>query len=289
MSRGAQRIWLAVAAAAIVATFALQLALAAWNRSGETARLELTGASLSLPSPGWTDEGEPLSLRIEPLDAIEPAPGELAALGFPPARIERRQADRSLLERSAWVVLDVSDQAWRRYLADQAAQVELWREGQTGETDGDERHWRQKRLEALRQGPPHAVLVAAGGDAGQLRRELTDRTRQAVARGTMRLSRPWYHAESWTVDARLTVDDLTVPPRFHGIVRELIDEWGRRGGEDGVSVQDEPAFRALVAWGRRGEPWLVDIEPQAEERTAPTTTAPAEGRARAEPRSRRPR
>jgi hypothetical protein len=47
MRRDGRRAWLAVGAAVIVVTFAVQLALAAWNRSAETARLELTGAARS--------------------------------------------------------------------------------------------------------------------------------------------------------------------------------------------------------------------------------------------------
>lgn len=286
-SRGGGRTWTALAAAAIVVTFATQLALAAWNRSGETARLELTDASLSLPWPYESQEGEPLSLGLGAIPAIELSGEELDALGFPLDRMERWRADESHrrpLARSLWVVLDDSPQGWERYLRQREEDLRRREEAldrrrpERGGRTRDDRE--QQALEKLRRGPRQPVVAAAGRDPDALRRRFPDRRRQAVVRGTVTAS---YHGlvERWRGRPHLAVSDLTVPPALHARVRALIDEWEERGsGPQRVMTDDMPAFRAVVAWGRRHEPWLVDVEALTERTggeaapTVPATSGP---------------
>jgi hypothetical protein len=277
MRRGGPRAWLPVAAAVIVVTFALQLALAAWNRSGETARLELTGASLALPWPHQSQEGEPLSLGLGAIPAVELTGEELAALGFPAERMERWRTEESYrrpLARSLWVVLDHSPQGWERYLRQRREELRRReealdrgrREGGEGRPFGLEHE--REAVEKLLRSPRQAVIVAAGRDREELRRRFPDRRRQAVARGTVTASSDRAE-EQWTGHPRLAVDALTVPAALHGRVRALIAEWEERSGGAGVAPDEEPDFRAVVAWGRRHEPWLVAIEPLATEEATP--------------------
>lgn len=272
MRRGGARSWLAIAAAVIVVTFAVQLALAAWNRGGETARLELDGASLSLPWPDDSQEGEPLSLGLGALPAIELSADELAALGFPLDRMEGRRTGESLrspLARSLWVVLDTSPQGWERYLRHMQEALERREEAleRRRRAEGGER-WRddseRQELERLRRGPSQPVVAAAGRERDELRRRFPDRRRQAVLRGTVTASYDRL-VEGWRGHPRLAVADLTVPPALHGRVRALIDAWeARSGGPGRMAIDRAPAFRAVVAWGRRHEPWLADVEALAE-------------------------
>jgi hypothetical protein len=278
-STGGGRAWLAVAAAAIVVTFAVQLALAAWNRSGETARLELTGASLSLPWPHESQEGEPLSLGLGAIPAVELTGEELAALGLPFDRIQRWRTDgsnRRPLAHSLWVVLDDSAEAWEQYLRQREEAFERL------QRRGGERKWSIERereaLARLRQSPRQPVIIAAGGDAGELRRRFPDPTLQAVARGTVTASYDTRLAR-WVGHPRLAILEIAVPPALHGRVRalsELREE--RNGGSDPAIANQEPGFRAVVSWGRRREPWLVDIHPvvgRSSSDAAPTATPTA--------------
>jgi hypothetical protein len=260
---------LAVAATAIVVTFAVQLALAAWNRGGETARLEMSGASLSLPWPHDSQEGEPLSLGLGAIPAIELSAEELAALGFPLDRMEDWREDeayRSPLARSLWVVLDTSPEGWEAYLRQRQEDFERREEAlERRQTERGAGQWRddseRQALAQLRQGPRQAVVAAAGRDRDELRHRFPDRRRQAVLRGTVTASHD-HLLERWRGLPRLAVRELTVPPALHGRVRSLIDEWEARSrGPEGTSIDRAPAFRAVVAWGRRHEPWLVSVEP----------------------------
>jgi hypothetical protein len=269
MRRGGPRSWLAVAAAAIVVTFAVQLALAAWNRGGETARLEMSGASLSLPWPDDSQEGEPLSLGLGVVPAIELSARELAALGFPLKRMEAWREDeshRSPLARSLWVVLDTSPQGWERYLRQKEEDLARREDAfERLQPERAERGWRddseRQELDRLRRGPRQPVVAAAGRDRDELRRRFPDRQRQAVLRGTVTASHDPL-LERWRGQPRLAVRALTVPPALHGPVRTLIDEWEARSrGPEGTWVDRAPAFRAVVAWGRRHEPWLLAVEP----------------------------
>lgn len=277
MRRGGLRAWPAAAAAVIVVTFALQLALAAWNRGDETARLELTGASLSLPWSHESQEGEPLSLGLAAIPSLELRGEELAALGFPLERMERWRADdstRSPLARSLWVVLDHSPQGWERYVRQRREELRRREEARErrrregGEAQPYDLEHDREVLQRLLRSPRQAVIVAAGLDRNELRRRFPDRARQAVARGTVTASRD-REEEPWTGHPRLVVDALTVPAKLHGRVRALIAEWNERRGAGPEVADEEPAFRAVVAWGRRHEPWLVTIEPLAAEGATP--------------------
>lgn len=272
MRRGGPRSWPALAAAAIVVTFAVQLALAAWNRSGETARLEMSGASLSLPRPDDSQEGEPLSLGLGAVLAIELSGEELAALGFPLGRMEgwrKDESHRSPLERSLWVVLDTSPEAWESHLRRRQEDLALREEAleRRRRAAGGQWWWGERErqeLERLRRGPGQPVVAAAGRDRDELRRRFPDQRRQAVLRGTVTASHD-HLLERWRGQPRLAVRELTVPLALHGRVRALIDEWeARSGGPERMEVDRAPAFRAVVAWGRRHEPWLVAVEPLPE-------------------------
>jgi hypothetical protein len=228
----------------------------------------MSGASLSLPWPNDSQEGEPLSLGLGVTPAIRLSAEELAALGFPLDRMEGWREDeshRSPLARSLWVVLDDSPQSWERYLRQREEDLALREEAfeRQRRAEGGERWWGDSRqeLERLRRGPRQPVVAAAGRDRDELRHRFPDRRRQAVLRGTVTASHD-HLLERWRGLPRLAVRELTVPPALHGRVRSLIDEWEARSrGPEGMSIDRAPAFRAVVAWGRRHEPWLVSVEP----------------------------
>lgn len=255
-----QRLWPAVAAAAVLLTFGSQLALAAWNRGGETARLALDEGGVELPWIGTHEEGEALFLHLDP-EAPELALDELAPLGFPVEAMERdsgEEARLDVLPRSVWMVVDTTPEAWRRHLDRRQAEIErMERSDEVGDSSV-EAH--RAALETLRKGPPRAVISAVGTDPAALRRQHPDRTRQAVVPGSVDARRHW-HGASWRGTPRPAVTSIAVPPALHRTVRRLLAAAeARREAPDEEAVA-APRFRAVVAWGRRAEPWLVAVEP----------------------------
>jgi hypothetical protein len=265
---GRERLWAAAAAAVVLLTFGGQLALAAWNRGGETARLVLDEGGVELPWTGSHEEGEALFLHLG-AEAPELTLDELAPLGFAVeamARDSGEEARLDVLPRSLWMVVDTTPEAWRRHLDRRQAEIErLERSDEVGE-ESVEAH--RAALETLRKGPPQAVISAVGTDPAALRREHPDRARQAVVPGWVHPLRHW-HGASWRGTPRPAVTSIVVPPALHRTVRRLVAAAeARREAPDEEAVA-APRFRAVVAWGRRHEPWLVAVEPLPE--SAPAT------------------
>ncbi|HLE85995.1 MAG TPA: DUF4824 family protein [Thermoanaerobaculia bacterium] len=290
----------AAAAVLVLLTNAVLLARVAWNRSGEpAARLDLTERELALPG-AWRDEentGLALTLRFH---APEPwqEPGEemaswldrekLGELGFdvgvdPEAPTAERHY-RSPLPREVWLVLEDEGEAWRRWLAGREEEVaEVRREVGRGEKGTDDLEAAERSLAADRVEATRLFAIDAGRDRDALRARYADPARYAVVPATVRLHRIDLEDEPEERPAYLTgsveqvlVDRIHVPLRHRPAVESALAERERRSQERSrpqtrlpgavtrsPGAADEPApplYRAKIAIGRLGEPWLVEVE-----------------------------
>lgn len=229
------------------------LAGVAWNRRGEPdAVLTLTERELQLPWNAGDEDNTGLVLRLEwnprgiagqALPAALPA-ATLRELGFRPSRLP----GRSQPPRTAWVVLEMEGEAWRRWLAqrrrmaaEQGAKAE-----ESGCPPGHE-------LEQMEIRESRLVLVDAGLDREALRRRHPDRGRSIIVPGVV---------EPDGLVSELGVESIHVPLRLRPALDEIVTaELVRRhriaGAED---APRPPRYRMDVAFGRRGEPWLVKVE-----------------------------
>jgi hypothetical protein len=229
------------------------LAGVAWNRRGEPeATVSLTERELQLPWDAGSDEDDTgLILRLEwsprwgSTDSATALPSTtLRELGFrlspPPGRMEP--------PRSAWVVLEMDGAAWQRWLAKRRREVE---EQQRKAAKSDCPPGRV--IEEMEVRESRLVLVDAGLDPEALRRRHPDRSRSLIVPGVVQAS---------GVVSELRVESIYVPLRLRPVLDEMArDEEVRRqrlaGAED---APRPPRYRAVVAFGRRGEPWLVSVE-----------------------------
>jgi hypothetical protein len=283
----------------VLLTNAVVLARVAWNRSGEpAARLELTERELALPWVGRDEENTGLSLRLS-VQAPQrwPEAGakrdswldreELGELGFdvsldPDADGAERHY-RSPLPRDVWLALEDEGAAWRSWLAGREQEVEEVRraaargEKGTADLEAAERALAVDRVEASR-----LFAVDAGLDRKALQERYPDPARHAVVPATVRLHRidppdtpdekPAYLTGS--VD-RVLVDRIHVPLRHRAAIEWALAERERRNQEKtrrfahpprhlpGDPEADEPTpplYRAKLAVGRLGEPWLTEVE-----------------------------
>lgn len=261
--------------ALILGTNAVVLGGAAYNRSGEPeAQLRLSHRELSAPgSWGFWKENSGLGMRLiwrtlpwnhgatdfvfygyggetAWLDAAK-----LAELGFDVARLERsNREDRvETLPRDALLVLELEGPAYRATV--QAAERNLAeQEVRLAASPNDAPiknsvEGARKNLERTRNFYSRLFVVDAGLDREKLRAKYPDRTRYAVVQGQVRVYR-WYDERAvkrppirGQVSA-VNVEEINVPIRLHGIIdREL-------------------GFEAMVAFGKRLEPWFVAAEPR---------------------------
>lgn len=248
----------------IVLANAAVLAGVAWNRRGEPeAVVTLTERELQIPWDAEADEDDTgLILRLEwnpRWTAGSATPAALPAttlreLGFrlapPPGRTEP--------PRTAWVVLEMEGEAWQRWLAKRRREEdERRRKAGPGDcppvSDFEQMEVRGSRL----------ILVDAGLDREALRRRHPDRSRSLIVPGVVQAD---------GVVSELQLESIHVPLRLRPVLDEVVKaEEVRRhriaGAEDGPRP---PRYRANVAFGRRGEPWLVRVE-----KLPPPLTPPA--------------
>ncbi len=239
---------------------AVVLAGVAWNRRGEPeATITLTERELQIPWGAINDEDDTgLDLQLEwnaRWHAGNGSPEGLPLTTLRELEFEPR-VDRKEPPRTAWVVMEMDGEAWRRWIAKRRRQVE---EERRKEPDSDCPPGSD--LEQMLVSGSRLVVVDAGRDRHTLRRRYPDRSRFLVVPGTVHVSelRPGvFHG----LVSELRVESIHVPLSLRPLLDELVTvERVRRETSNPVyPLPHPPRYHATVAFGRRGEPWLVRVE-----------------------------
>jgi hypothetical protein len=293
------RAWLAAAAAGVLlVTNLVALGGVWWNRQGTPdATLQLSERELALP-PYWRpladreDSGVALQLEVRVASAAFPAQparwamygsynreaawldeAALRALGFdlphadgvaPPTEHWHRQ-----LPRHAFIALEFDGPAYRQHLQQGEAWASWVRSASDEEiaktlysTRPSEEDITQ-RLREARDRDSRLFAIDADRDPEALRARHPDRSRVAIVGakirayyGSVQLGQP----NRWqgSID-EIDVIHLHVSTRW----RDLIDQFVDRRHDSG----SPPRYTAQIAWGKKREPWIVDL--QAAEAAAP--------------------
>jgi uncharacterized protein DUF4824 len=234
------------------------LAGVAWNRRGEPESVvTLTERELRIPSSAVNDEDDTgLDLQLE--WNARWWTGDRAPEGLPVTTLRelgfQARAGRKEPPRTAWVVLEMDGEAWQRWIAKRRRQVEEKRrkEPESDCPPGSD-------LEQMLVSGSRLVVVDAGKDRQALRRRHPDRSRYLVVPGTVRAAEVRPGAYEGLV-SDLQVDSIHVPLRLRPLLDELVTAERLRQETSNGAPPEPPRYRAVVAFGRRGEPWLVRVE-----------------------------
>jgi len=273
------------------------LATAVWNRrGGPEAEITLTGRELSLPEFREEDNtGLSLSLVL----GDEPPPGvrriawrrsyrvrrpehpwldaaKLRELGFRsdinPSDPEAEAACEKEGARSVYLVLDYEGEAWKDWLADREERVrDLRRKVESGTEDRKTLEDAEALLALDRVMRSRLFAVDAGLDPGSLRRRHADGARTIIVRGIVTPT----IFQSADGERRLVTILEVLPARVHVpaalrpelkpfLPRETEREVVEREMKTGATAWPSPAppgYRAVLAIGRRLDPWLVSVSP----------------------------
>jgi hypothetical protein len=290
--------WVAAGCALIVATGALYLSAAAWNRRGEReAALTLTERELALP---WSrqDEGTALDLFLvlaneapETVRSVarwrhrELPPvawigrDKLRELGF---RVDRDPADPDADEyylhqfvRRTYVVVEYEGEGWRRWLSHREEQVRQLRlEVDAGTAERTKLEDAEALLALDRTMRSRLFPVDAGKDPGELRSRYPDRRRFAVLPAAIRprVARPEGEPAVLTAEVHLLARRVHVPlalrdrlePFLPEETGEEVEARERRTAVQGWPEPIPARYGATVAIGHRLEAWLVSVTPSAD-------------------------
>jgi len=272
---------LVLAAAVVLATNAVLLALVARNRTGEPeATIELTERELRL-TPGDTDNtgvsltlvwdspfgfGVPQPLRFPWFDRAK-----LESFGFDcrvpltDSSAKRHYETQAMLTRPAFAVLEYGGEAWQKMLEQEIEQAERLR--QKPDT------LRAETPEALKARTDDAVarrsrlaVVDAGPDAAALRRRYPDRTRFIVTQALVALVYVPKSSEPGGQEPRLTGTVVNILPDMIYVPRELrtpgdvLSTRPAPNEQPGSLLKHDPRYRVTLAYGKRLEPRVVKVQ-----------------------------
>ncbi len=281
----------------VLATNAFVLVGVARNRSGEPdARMELTERELGLPFD-WEhrirDENTGLALRLRwnVRGSDSPYVGEpewfdekkLEELGFdcsdPVSGPRAGMRYRRMLPREAFAVLEYEGGPWNEWLAAQEKLLEeaarkVERREQTPKSLEEARN----SLERSRRTMSRLFVVDVGNDPVALRRQYPDKGRFIIAPALVRLQfiTSMHYPENASAPDRpakvrgsieqILVSEVHVPCAM----RRLLDdvraaqkaERERHKDVPDVGPEDrEPRYAVTLQYGRRHEPWVVQVRP----------------------------
>ena len=296
MKRLASPASVAAACGLIVVTNLAILAAAGWNRRGEpTVELLLTERELTMPVARQDkDTGLELSLVMthEPPGVLRRTArwkryelssvdygwldhAKLLELGFridlDPTHPDAAEHYSHAMPRRAYVVLEYDGEAWNRWISGREQQVrQLRREVKEGTVEPSGLANAEAVLAVDRTMRSRLFPVDAGIDADSLQRRYSDRRRHTVVAGLLRPKVVQRTNGEPTLSGEVL--DLVVS-RVH-VSRELrrhleaflpedtwdeVEERERKKAESGWPSPTPPRYRAILAVGRRNEPWLVTV------------------------------
>lgn len=281
---------------------AIVLAGVAWNRQPpEDSRLQLSERELAATYAYWRKDNSSLALRLDyrwPSQAdddhyyLSISAEKMAELGFHvPTELNEQTVRRyrRQLDRDALLVLELDGPAYQREVALMAAaHAEALRLQKSVPDSKELREAAQNAANALdyeQRRASRLLVVDVGMDQQVLRARYPDRTRYAIVRSIIEVQassvatdwdgkgddpRPNNQRWTWQLGGSAEtpgVQSLNLPQRWHATFDSLPQQ-NERLAVDYLS--DQKLFTADVAFGRRLEPWFVDLS--ARQVNAPQST-----------------
>lgn len=268
----------------VLVTNAIALGGVAYNRSGEPeSTLEVTERELAISQRDWLDNdngGIDLDVRWRVRLADESSTrsynpwnrevhwlteAQKAQLGFAAPvltpDIEGRYPAWNPPTREAFVVLEYDGAAYRAAL--EQARKHLAREAELADARPNDKEFEQRlvaarnELEREELRASRLFVIDVDPDADALRARYPDRSRYAVvnARLDAHIEGGPQVFRTAIYITRLDVETVSLPHAFRAIVEPLLPvdySYSHEG--------PAPRFEATVHWGRRLEPWIVQLK-----------------------------
>ncbi len=248
------------ALALILLVNGLVLAGVAWNRGETEAVLRLTERELPVAwRGGSSSENSGIALRLQTAtlpeyDWLDAA--KLQALGFDPAAYYVDAARvKNPVARKGYVVLEFDGPAWQQLVQEKERKVEeLPARIAAGEATAKELEQARKSLRHMQTEASRLVPIDAGPDADALRGQYPERERFLIAPAAFD-ARSYYRRKGEPEPMRgylrgILVDAIHLPVEFHEGLASA-----KRSGTH------RPRYQVAVDYGRRLEPWVVQLVP----------------------------
>jgi hypothetical protein len=270
--------------AIVIATNVIALTCVAYNRSGQAeAQIELTERELAMPYRyyGMFKENTGLGLRIQCRLEGNNYYGygncngiakwfnreKLIELGFKFQPLQDESAGRYAWEkelpRKAYIVLEYDGAAYQRALA--SAEQELNAQQQLLDNNPDKEEFKKRvkaakdKLEGEQLYFSRLFAIDAGSDKTKLRNTYPDSSRYLIMQALIKPS--WYgngKGKDGEWKGRITellINTINVPLE-HRVVFELLKADQNNQNQN----QGTPRYKVSLAFGKRGEPWVIGVE-----------------------------
>jgi len=270
--------------AIIIVTNVVALAGVAYNRSGQAeAQIELTERELAMPYQyyGMFKENTGLGLRIQCRLEDNSYYGygnctgipkwfnleKLIELGFKLQPLEDKGAGRYAWEkelpRKAYIVLEYGAPTWQRALA--SAEQELNAQRQLLDNNPNKEEFKKRvkaardKLEGEQRYYSRLFAIDVGSDKTKLRKRYPDGSRYLIMQALIKPS--WYgngKGKDGEWKGRITqllINTINVPLEHRAVFELLKPDQNNRNQNQGT-----PRYKVSLAFGKRGEPWVIGVE-----------------------------
>jgi hypothetical protein len=269
---------LAAGIALILLTNIVVIGGAMFNRSGAPeAVLSLTERELTLTTRNWRmEENSGLSLQLNWNDHLYYGAGarrlldadKLKELGFAlidaddPYKI--RQYISKQLPRATWIVLEFDGAAYQEALQDAEKEyreeLRLLPKGEDSATQKSRLEQAEGKLEWMKNSASRLYAVDAGRDPAQLRQKYPDTSHYVVASGVVTISyddRDRGKITGYISDINVTSIHVPLEQRA---VFDSLPEVRFTGKGTYYPRSFHSRYRVNLAYGRRYEPWIINVE-----------------------------
>lgn len=258
---------------------AVALAGVAWNRSEPAdSHLQLSERELSDSHSywRWRKENNGIALRLSyrwPRNAagdnsyIRLNAEKMAELGFSvPSELNENSVERyrRQLDRDALLVLELDGPSYQRELQlareHHEASKQLHELAPTNEKLEREAKEAREALEHEQQTASRLFIVDAGLDRHDLRTRYPDRQRYAIMRGKVRVYSHKGLGWRWQIGGHADIPgarSIQLPQRWHATFSNLPQKQEQPGRP---YASRGKVFSAEVAFGKRLEPWFVQLQ-----------------------------
>ena len=270
-----KRLFLWVTLALILLTNAFILSGVAYNRTAEPeATITLTEREANLSYSTEENSGIALHLLWQQDRPYWPErdPGwfnqaKLESLGYdcsvPLTDVSAYQHYRKALPRKAYVVLEYDGKSWNDWFAGQKAKL----------LSGTRKSYRgvKEEIENLEKTASRLVAIDVGNDAARLRGLYPDRTRFLIAPAEVHLvfmneligearkyQKPFIYGH-----VSLLNQEVYVPLGLSEWLDQILKA-EQRDEKKSKRIKEGPRYNVILQYGRRYEPWVVDIKPMTE-------------------------
>ena len=195
---------------------------------------------------------------------------KLKTLGYDIDTINKHEDQRYRYYNSkeCFIVLEYNGEAYQEAL--RRAQINLEEKKEASDNAPQDKQLKsyysiaQNTLKNRKAYESRLYAIDAGNDDIALREQYFDRSKYIIAKGLVYLHYNYQQKRAYGGISNLSIPTIHVPLEFNKILEPIIEKERTEMKKTRMyymTIRHAPYFKAMIAYGKRYEPWIISIEP----------------------------